>query len=345
MKRTRWITVGGTLFSALAAWPLWAQEPSGDPAPGDREQRRERREAGGGGRQRGEGPGGPRMEGPAGAKPADRGGPRSEGPAMAAPERMERWFKALDANADGKIDMDEFLHRLPDMLKKLHAEGRGPGMGAMGPREEGPGKASRRVDPGGFLQPGSPSPGGKIGGDEPRRSPLEDLKRRLDERIDQRVKELLEKHLPRIERQMQSEREPMGPPMGKPEFADRMRRGRADGPGAFCPLGMGRPGSDRPAWGPRDAGRDRGGPQAFQPPGRFEGRGDKWEYRLRRRDGSCGEGPRPGADRSWAPPRRPALRMLDSDADGRLEPQEIRQRIEMLERLLRESERKPLDAR
>jgi len=38
-----------------------------------------------------------------------------------------------------------------------------------------------------------------------------------------------------------------------------------------------------------------------------------------------------------------AFRMLDSNADGRLEPPEIAQKIEMLERLLRQSERQPID--
>lgn len=77
---------------------------------------------------------------------------------------------------------------------------------------------------------------------------------------------------------------------------------------------------------------------AFQPPGARMGR-----PAMGRGAGLIpGRGPE-GMAGPQRERRQMAFRMLDSNADGRLEPPEIAQKIEMLERLLRQSERQPID--
>ncbi len=82
--------------------------------------------------------------------------------------------------------------------------------------------------------------------------------------------------------------------------------------------------AERPGWG-------RGEMPAFQPPGRRGGFG-----RMERMD-RMGPMNRPPRGRLLA------FRMLDANGDGRLEPPEIRGKIEMLERLLDRTTRRPLD--
>jgi len=109
------------------------------------------------------------------------------------PERLERVFRDLDRNGDGRIDLDEFVERAPETRRQMR---------------QGP----------------PPSPEGKA-----RRPRMEEIERHINEIVEQRVNEILdhrlresaEERLPRIfEERMQS-------PLGRGPMSDRGPMGRA----------------------------------------------------------------------------------------------------------------------
>lgn len=103
------------------------------------------------------------------------------------------------------------------------------------------------------------------------------------------------------------------------EMRDRRGQGRGGPWGAMAGRGFGRDRWQRPSDAP-----------TFQPFGGGMSRAPQ---------GFRAERP------AMARPEGPALRMLDSNGDGRLDAPEIRSKIEVLERLLRQAEREPIDLR
>lgn len=137
-------------------------------------------------------------------------------------------------------------------------------------------------------------------------------------------------------------RQGRGPGQGHPGLQRRgfaARRGEA-GANRFRGQMQRRGGQERPGpWGPM-AGRGFGRGPSPAP-------GDAPAFQPFAAPGRMNRGPQGfGPDRpAMAQPERPALHMLDSNNDGRLDAPEIRSKIEVLERLLRQAEREPIDLR
>ena len=270
-------------------------------------------------------------------------------------ERLERLYKALDANGDDHISRDEFMDRMPEIMQRL----RHSGPGAPG---EAPPPRPPRPEP---LGPSIPQEAAQRVKEMLERRVNEFLDRHLPEALERRVNELLDRYLPeRLERRVNE--------LLDRHLPERLERAPRDTE-AFRDRPPGPPeGGPAARYGPNPRHRtwdrwDRGGASAFVPPGP---RGPAWERPAGPPRERWNRGPRPGcpwaADRPWADwrdqPQRPwepgarwaqppgsgqtglgAFGAIDADHDGRIQIPELRRAIDLLEQVLTKSEGKDLN--
>jgi len=246
------------------------------------------------------------------------------GPPRPGPERLERMFRALDRNDDGRIERDEFVDHAPEARRHMR---HGPPPSPEGEfKRSGPAKMEHRIN--------------------------EVVERRVNEILDRRIHEFVKEHLSRIidermrglaDRGPMSARGRMGRSRGhdwdRPgPFGHGWDRGRgwdrhgkSEGRAWACqPPGWGQKGpcAGHKGWGAGHKGPGSGhkGRGSGRPKGDWHGtRPDRGREGLRGR----------GADRrrgGLGP--RPLFGMLDADHDGKIQAEEIKRLVDKLQKAL-----------